>query len=66
MSVYIRACFHFVLMGKNLKAQSMGRKRGIGGGIQILETYLQSLLPFPTPSPEQPGELARRLLIICY
>ena len=37
MSVYIRACFHFALMGKNLKAQSTGRKRGIGGGIQILE-----------------------------
>ena len=37
MSVYIRACFRFALMGKNLKAQLMGRKRGIGGGIQILE-----------------------------
>ena len=33
---------------------------GIGGGIQIPETKLQALLPFPAPPPERPGELARR------
>ena len=37
MSVYIRSRFHFVLIGKNLTAQSTGSHRGIGGGIQILE-----------------------------
>ena len=35
---YIRARFHFVLIGENLTAQSTGSHRGIGGGIQILET----------------------------
>ena len=33
---------------------------GIGGGIQIPETKLQALLPFPAQPPERPGELARR------
>ena len=60
--VYIRARFHFTLIGGNLTAQSTGRHRGIGGGFQIPETYLQALLPFPAPPPECPGELARRLL----
>ena len=61
MFVYIRACFHFALIGGNLTAQSTGSHRGIGGGIQIPETQLQALLPFPAPPPECPGELARRL-----
>ena len=61
MFVYIRACFHFALIGGNLTAQSTGSHRGIGGGIQILETQLQALLPFPAPPPECSGELARRL-----
>ena len=30
--------------------------------IQISETYLQALFPFPAPPPERPGELARGLL----
>ena len=38
MFVYICAHFHFVLIGRNLTAQSMGSHRGIGGGIQIPET----------------------------
>ena len=38
MFVYIRARFHFVLIGENLTAQSTGSHRGIGGGIQMLET----------------------------
>ena len=38
MFVYIRARFHFVLIGGNLTAQSMGSHNEIGGGIQILET----------------------------
>ena len=29
--------------------------------IQIRDTYLQTLLYFPSPPPEHPGELARRL-----
>ena len=61
MFVYIRACFHFALIGGNLTAQSTGSHRGIGGGIQIPETQLQALLPFPAPPPECSGELARRL-----
>ena len=36
--VYIRARFRFVLISGNLTAQSTGRQRGIGGGIQIPET----------------------------
>ena len=47
--------------GRNLTAQSMGSPRGIGGGIQIPETKLQALLPFPVPPPERPRELAHRL-----
>ena len=61
MFVYIRACFHFALIGGNLTAQSTGSHRGIGGGIQIPETQLQALLPFLAPPPECSGELARRL-----
>ena len=34
---------------------------GIAGGIQIPEAKLQDLLPFPTPPPEPPGELAHRI-----
>ena len=40
------------------------RQARIGGGIQIPETKLQPLLPFPTPLPEHTGELARRLIVI--
>ena len=38
MCAYIRARFHFVLIGGNLTAQSTGSHRGIRGGIQIPET----------------------------
>ena len=37
MVVYICACFCFVLIGRNLTAQSMGSRWRIGGGIQIPE-----------------------------
>lgn len=37
MFVYIRAHFRFILIARNLTAQSLGSHRGIGGGIQILE-----------------------------
>ena len=50
MFVYIRALFRFALSGGNLTAQSTGSHRGIGGGIQIPERYLQALLPFPASS----------------
>ena len=33
MFVFIRACFHFTLIGRNLTAQSVGSYRGIGCGI---------------------------------
>ena len=59
MFVYIRARFRFNLIGRNLTAQSTGSHRGIGGGIQIPETYFQALLPFPATPPQRPGELAR-------
>ena len=38
MSVYIRVCSHFALIGGNLTAQLLGSDREIGGGIQIPET----------------------------
>ena len=65
MFVYICACFHFVLIGGNLAAQSMGSHRGIGGRIQIPEMYLQANLPFPAPPPERPRELAHGLTNQC-
>ena len=37
MFVYIRAHFRFILIARNLTAQSVGSHRGIGSGIQILE-----------------------------
>ena len=61
MFVYIRTHFCFALIGRNLTAQSKGSHRGIGGGIQILQTYMQALLLFPASPPERPGELASKL-----
>ena len=40
MSVYIHAGFRFVLIGRNLTAQSMWSHWEIGGRIQISETYM--------------------------
>ena len=57
MFVYIHAHFCFMLIGRNLTAQSTGSHRGIGGGIQIPEGHSWKLsFLFP------PGELARRLV----
>ena len=61
MFAYIRACLSCALIGGNLTAQSMGSHWGIGGGIQIPETELQALLPFPALPPERTGEFAHRL-----
>ena len=71
MFVYIRSRFRFVLIGGNLTAQSTGSHRDIGGGIEMPETELQALLPFPAPPLERLGELARRLpyrllYLLCY
>ena len=55
--VYIRFHFRFALIGRNLTAQLTGTHRGVGGGIQIAETQLQALFPFPAPPPEHPGVL---------
>ena len=60
MFVYIRARYCVALIGGNLTAQSTVSNMGIGSGIQITETYLKALLPFPAPPPERPGELASR------
>ena len=38
MFVCIHAHFHFVLIGGNLTAKSVGSRRGIRGGIQIPES----------------------------
>ena len=66
MFVYISAQFRSMLIGRNLTAQSTGSHKGIGGGIQILETSLQalppSLLPPPSTLPECPRECSRRLI----
>ena len=61
MFVFICACFCFVVIGRNLTAQSTGSHGGIGGEIQIPKTWLQALLPFSALPPEHPRELARRL-----
>ena len=66
MFVYIHARFHFALIGGNLTAQSTGSHRGNGDGIQMPEMQLQALRPFPTPPPEHPGELARRLVLLAF
>ena len=62
MFVYIRTRFRLALIGENLAVQLKG---SLGEfeitGIQIPETWLQALLPFPAPPPERPGKLARRL-----
>ena len=55
---HILARFRFAPIGESTESH-----REIGGGIQIPETQLQALLPFPAPSPERPGELARRLFL---
>ena len=39
MFAHIRACFRLALIGGNLTAQSTGSHRGIGGGIEIPETW---------------------------
>ena len=46
--IFVRARFHFALIGGNLRAPSTVSHKGIGSGIQIPETLLQVLLPFPT------------------
>ena len=53
--------FTIALIGGNLTARSTGSHRGTGGGIQIPETLLNALLPFPAPPPQSPGELVPRL-----
>ena len=58
MFAHILARFRFALIGESTESH-----REIGGGIQIPETQLQALLPFAAPSPERPGELARRLFL---
>ena len=60
---YISARFRFALIGGNWTAQSTGSHRGIRGEIQIPETYLRALLPFPAPQQECPGELTRRVVL---
>ena len=59
---YISTRFRFALIGGNWTAQLTGSHRGIGGGIQLRQTYLQALLVFPAPPPKRPGEPARRLV----
>ena len=62
MFVYIRARVRFALISGNLTAQLTGRHRGIGGEIQIPKRDVVASSPFfPAPSPEHPGEFARRL-----
>ena len=59
MFVYLRARFRFALIGGNLTAQSTGSRKRIGRGIQIPETWLQTLLPFPALPLEGPGDPVR-------
>ena len=46
--VYICACLHFALIGRNLTAQSTGSHRGTGRGIQIPETYIHVVARSPS------------------
>ena len=59
--VYIRS-----LIGGTLRAQLTGSHRGIGSGIQIPDTQLRVILPFPAPPPEHPGGVAGRLVQLIY
>ena len=47
--ITLRARFRFAMIEGNLTAQSMGSPRGIGSGIQILETYCSCKLSFLFP-----------------
>ena len=61
--VYIRACFHLVLIVGNLTAQSTGNYRGIGSGIKInSRDVVASSSSISRPVALVPGELARRLI----
>ena len=60
--IYISTRFRFALIGGNWTAQLTGSHRGIGGRIQLRQTYLQALLVFPAPPSKRPGELARRVV----
>ena len=59
-------CFTFKLVSAlcwlaEIWQLSRGEPQGSGGGIQIPETELQALLPFPTSWRGAMGELAREL-----
>lgn len=56
MFVYIHVRFCSMLITGNLTVQSIGSHRGIRGGIQTPEAQLQTLLSFPAPPPECPGD----------
>ena len=58
---YIHTRFRFALIGRYMTAQLTGSHKEIGIGIQILETYLQALFPFPALLPEFPRRLVHRL-----
>ena len=47
--ITLRARFRFAMIEGNLTAQSMGSPRGIGGGIQIPETYCSCKLSLLFP-----------------
>ena len=51
MFVYFCAYFRFALISRNLTAQWMESHRGIEAGIEIPETSLPALLPFPALPP---------------
>ena len=53
----ILARFRFALIGGNLAAQSTGSHRGIGGGIQILETSFKMFFLFPLRRQSAPESL---------
>ena len=55
--VYIRARFHFALIGRNLTAQSTGRHRGIGGGFKFQRCNCKLSLLFPPYCQSAPESL---------
>ena len=57
MFFYIHARFHFMLIGRNLTAQSRGSHRGIGGGMKFQRCSCKRSFLFPPCRQSAPESL---------